>query len=61
MYEAPRTAQRFSLLRTGNAEEKQTPRQRTSKYFNWSPSYKSVKYGGKMKICEKYQTFEEIE
>jgi len=34
---------RFILLRIGHAAEKQTPKQRTSNYCNWLPSYKSVK------------------
>jgi len=40
---------RFRLLRIGNAEEAQTPRQRTSKYCKWSPPYMRVKQWKKYK------------
>jgi len=40
--------ERLRLLGKVNTEEKQTPRQRTNNYWNWWPSYKSVKNGRKM-------------
>jgi len=48
---------RFLLLHKGDTGGTQLQKQRTKNYCSWSPSYIALNSGGKMKICEKHQTF----
>ena len=49
------------LLHKSNTDETQIPKQFTNNYCIWSPPCKALNNWGKMKICKKHQTFEEIE